>query len=81
MGVVGFTLSVEAFPRLARRPRPEKSRLLQDGKPLGSNWMPNELELILMVVSPDVDPDLSGNFSFTVSVGSLDLIRDHRYGA
>jgi hypothetical protein len=42
----------------------------------GSNWMPNELELILMVVPPEVDPDLSGNFSFTVSVDSVDLIRD-----
>jgi hypothetical protein len=42
----------------------------------GSNWMPNELELILMVAPPEVDPDLSGNFSFTVSVDSLDLIRD-----
>jgi hypothetical protein len=40
----------------------------------GSNWMPNELELILMVVPHEGDhPDLSGSFSFTVSV---DLIRD-----
>ena len=38
--------------------------------------MPNELELILMVVPPEVDPDFSGNFSFTVSVDSVDLIRD-----
>jgi hypothetical protein len=40
----------------------------------GSNWMPNELELILMAVPPEEDPPhLSGSFSFTVSV---DLIRD-----
>jgi hypothetical protein len=42
----------------------------------GSNWMPNEHELILMVVPPEIDPDLSGNFSFTVSVDSVDIIRD-----
>jgi hypothetical protein len=42
----------------------------------GSSWMPNEHELILMVVPPEIDPDLSGNFSFTVSVDSVDLIRD-----
>jgi hypothetical protein len=52
-----------------------------DGTPAGtglggSNWMPKERELILMVVPPDVDADLSGNFSFTVSVDSVDLIRD-----
>jgi hypothetical protein len=52
-----------------------------DGTPAGSglggsNWMPNELELILMVVPPETDPDLSGNFSFTVSVDSVDIIRD-----
>jgi hypothetical protein len=38
--------------------------------------MPDECELILMVVPPEIDPDLSGNFSFTVSVDSVDLIRD-----
>ena len=38
--------------------------------------MPNEHELILMVVPPEIDPDLSGNFSFTVSVDSVDIIRD-----
>jgi hypothetical protein len=42
----------------------------------GSNWMPNELELILMVVPAEDDPDLSGSFSFTVSVDSVDFIRD-----
>ena len=52
-----------------------------DGTPAGtglggSNWMPDECELILMVVPPEIDPDLSGNFSFTVSVDSVDLIRD-----
>ena len=44
---------------------------------VGSNWMPNELELILMVVPPQEDPPgLSGSLSFTVSVDSVDLIRD-----
>jgi hypothetical protein len=44
---------------------------------VGSNWMPNELELILMVVPPEEDPPgLSGSLSFTVSVDSVDLIRD-----
>ena len=31
---------------------------------------------ILMVVPAEIDPDLSGNFSFTVSIDSVDLIRD-----
>ncbi len=44
----------------------------------GSNWMPNERELILMVVPPDADPDLGHSFSFTVSVDSIDFIRDKR---
>jgi hypothetical protein len=44
--------------------------------PLGSSWMPNKHELILMVVPAEIDPDLSGNFSFTVSIDSVDLIRD-----
>lgn len=42
----------------------------------GSNWMPNEHELILMVVPPEDDPHLSGSFSFTVLVDLVDLIRD-----
>ena len=54
---------------------------VSDGAPAGSglgdsNWMPfDERELILMVVPPETDPDLSGNFPFTVSVDA-DLIRD-----
>jgi hypothetical protein len=44
----------------------------------GSSWMPNERELILMVVPPDVVTDLSHSFSFTVSVDSVDFIRDKR---
>jgi hypothetical protein len=44
----------------------------------GSSWMPNERELILMVVPPDVVTDLSHSFSFTVSFDSVDFIRDKR---
>jgi hypothetical protein len=52
-----------------------------DGTPAGtglggSSWMPNRHELILMVVQPEINVDLSGNFSFTVSVDSVGLIRD-----
>ena len=43
----------------------------------GSNWMPNEHELILMVRAPgDPDPHITGNFDFTVSVDAVDFIRD-----
>ena len=40
--------------------------------------MASERELILMVVPPDVVTDLSHSFSFTVSVDSVDFIRDKR---
>jgi len=42
----------------------------------GPNWMPNELELILMVLPPEIDPHITGHLSFTVSVDEVDLIRD-----
>jgi hypothetical protein len=42
----------------------------------GVSWMPNEQELILMVLPPDINPGLSGNFQFTMSVDTIDLIRD-----
>jgi hypothetical protein len=53
-----------------------------DGTPAGTGlggsnrWRPNELELILMVTEPEIEPRLSGNLSFTVSVDGVDLIRD-----
>jgi hypothetical protein len=50
-----------------------------DGTPIGTlddNWMPNEGELILMVVPPEDDGHVSGRFAFTVSVNSVDIIRD-----
>jgi hypothetical protein len=43
----------------------------------GSNWMPNDQELILMVRPPgEPDPHITGNFDFTVSVDAVDFIRD-----
>ena len=43
----------------------------------GSNQMPNEHELILMVRAPgDPDPHITGNFDFTVSVDAVEFIRD-----
>jgi hypothetical protein len=53
-----------------------------DGTPTGtglggSNWMPNELELILMVRAPgEPDPRITGNFDFTISVDAVDFIKD-----
>ena len=52
-----------------------------DGTPLfaldnGSNWMPDESELILKVASPEDDTHFSGHIGFSVSVKSLDIIRD-----
>jgi hypothetical protein len=50
-----------------------------DGTPIGTlddNWMPDEGELILMVVPPEDDGHFSGRFAFTVSVNSVDIIRD-----
>jgi hypothetical protein len=38
----------------------------------GSNWMPDERELILMVIPPEDDVPFSGRFSSTVSVDSVD---------
>ena len=38
--------------------------------------MPNELELILMVAESEIDPRITGNFDFTISVDAVDLIRD-----
>jgi hypothetical protein len=52
-----------------------------DGTPIGtdlggSHWMHDEGELILRVVPPEDDTHFSGRFSFTVSVDSVDIIRD-----
>jgi hypothetical protein len=33
--------------------------------------MPNQRELIFVVVPPEINPNLSGNFSFTVLVNSV----------
>jgi hypothetical protein len=37
--------------------------------------MPNELELILMILAPEIDPHISGNLDFTASVDTVDIIR------
>jgi hypothetical protein len=42
----------------------------------GSNWMPNELELILMVLPPDINPKITGNLSINISVDTLEIVRN-----
>jgi hypothetical protein len=53
-----------------------------DGTPAGtglggSNWMPNEHELILMIRPlGEPDPNITGNFEFNVSVDTVKLLWD-----
>ena len=50
-----------------------------DGTPIGNfddNWMPDKGELVLMVVAPGDDTHFSDHIGFSVSVNSVDIIRD-----